>query len=702
MVMIITVGVLLFAVSIYAILQAADGQRDREVEAWQDRLGLVADSRVAAASDWLNRSLNSIEELANDPSLQLYASEIESGDTQDVGAAQRSYIFSLISAVAERSGFFEDSPLDAVAANVRRPNRAGIGIFSPAGEPIVASRGTPVIRPSDWPRTIVGDLADPFITLGPALEDRTPLVLFGAPIYGGEGSGISIGLVGWVVGVRPLDDEFHATLVQPGASEKTAETYVVRPVTQSAVQAITPLAGGGRLLETREDSAAGQASETPGAFVTADNYAGVPVLLTAREFLAPVDWVLVRSVSIEESLEAVNNRRFTLMITLGGAAVLILMVFVLVWRLGISRRLELAYAKEASLAEENKALSDFLTSISNVQPSAMAAVDEDLRVSFANTAMGHVTHLPAPELKNRRLTAALPKEVAKLFTAKVRDAAQSGQTEVAQISLDQSGVDHIYQARFVPIKSGAAAPQSIDGGGQPAALVVMEDFTDLVTAQQRSEKLLTQLVATLTQIIDARDPWSKFHSTRVAEVASAIAFERGLDEVTEETVRIAGQLVNLGKIFVPTDILTKQSPLSEDEYALVRDSLQRGAALVYGLNFRGPVGATLAQFRAYIDGTGDPKGLTGADMLEPAKILAVANAFVGMVSARAHRQSLGFDKSISLLLGDAGTRYDRASVAALANILENKDGKSRWESYTQMPVDDSDLAQNPAPPSLLD
>lgn len=313
--------------------------------------------------------------------------------------------------------------------------------------------------------------------------------------------------------------------------------------------------------------------------------------------------------------------------------------------------------------------------MSDSQPTAIAALDDDLKVRFANKKLGEVINLPVDALNDRRLDTAFPNEVADKLRTKVREAAAGSANEL-RLRLDQDGDERIYQTQLLPLNAA--------GDRNANALLVMQDISSLVAAQERSESLFKQLVSTLTQIIDARDPWSKHHSVRVADVAGAIALEMGWDADSAEAVRIAGQLVNLGKIFVPTEILTKQGALSDDEFALVRDSMQKGASLVAGLDFKGPVAATLAQMRENWDGSGEPDGRKGDEIEPGARILSVANAFVGMVSARAHRSGLGFDKALDILNGDAGKKYERRTVAALQNILENKGGRERWAAYAEL------------------
>jgi HD-GYP domain-containing protein (c-di-GMP phosphodiesterase class II) len=105
------------------------------------------------------------------------------------------------------------------------------------------------------------------------------------------------------------------------------------------------------------------------------------------------------------------------------------------------------------------------------------------------------------------------------------------------------------------------------------------------------------------------------------------------------------------------------------------------ADMLETVEFDGPVVKTLRQLRAHWDGSGSPQGLSGEDILLSARIVAVANAFVGMSSARAHRQGMEMEKAVLFLLNDADRIYDRKPVAALMNYLENKDGLEQWKEF---------------------
>jgi HD-GYP domain-containing protein (c-di-GMP phosphodiesterase class II) len=136
--------------------------------------------------------------------------------------------------------------------------------------------------------------------------------------------------------------------------------------------------------------------------------------------------------------------------------------------------------------------------------------------------------------------------------------------------------------------------------------------------------------------------------------------------------------MNVGKILVPEQVLTRSGDLSDSEMQQVRASILAGTELLKHVEFDGPVVETLDQAHERWDGKGT-RGLSGESILLSARIVAVANAFVALVSARAHRAGLGFDT----LLKETGTEFDRRVVAALISVLDNRGGRADWAEFAR-------------------
>ena len=160
----------------------------------------------------------------------------------------------------------------------------------------------------------------------------------------------------------------------------------------------------------------------------------------------------------------------------------------------------------------------------------------------------------------------------------------------------------------------------------------------------------------------------------------------GLEDSLVEAVEIAGNLMNLGKISVPEDVLTKTERLTEEEVVMIRDSVLTSADLIKSIEFDGPVEETLRQLLENYDGSGVPNGLKGEDIAITARVVAAANSFVGMVSERSWRPGMDIDDAVNTLMKESGQKFDRRAISALANYIDNRQGREEWQSFGEAPL----------------
>ena len=213
----------------------------------------------------------------------------------------------------------------------------------------------------------------------------------------------------------------------------------------------------------------------------------------------------------------------------------------------------------------------------------------------------------------------------------------------------------------------------LDGPGvSDGVLIVERDLTGIAAAHETDSRMMTRLIRTLVKLLDGRDPYAAHHSAKVAIVAHAIAEELGLSDDLTATAKLAGSLLNIGKILAPTELLTRDGALTEEERQRVRDGLQASADLVSHIEFPGPVVDTLRQVFENWDGSGVPRGLKGDEILITAQAVSLANSFVAMISPRAYRAGVGIDEAITALKREAGSTYGPDVVAALASRLRER------------------------------
>jgi len=653
--------------------------RERDLRAWQTRLNIVADSRFAAVDEWLARQSKAVADLAQNTSLQLYMTEIAlaAGDLGQVTdeSAQRGYLRQLLLAAAARDGFLAAAPESGIAANVSRTGTAGLALTDPLGNALVATPDMPPV--DDRLRAAIRAA-----TTGPVVVDiyvgagGMPTMAFVAPIFALQTDAEGSVPIGAVLGVKEVARDLYPRLAQPGATEATAEAVLVRR-DGAQITYLSPLKDGTpplrrTLAADTPELAEAWAIDEPGGFARLRDYADAPVLAVGRRF-ATVPWTLVYKIDAREALAASDARRRDLLIVLFLAIGVLGAVIVAAWRHGTSRREAQAALRARALARRLDEQRAFLKLVTDSQPAAISIVDESMVVRWVNATACRVAGLPEDQIAGKALASIIGPLPAREYENAIKEVLATGKPTETTQTLDRNGVMVTLRNKVLPLTPAAGEGRRV--------LVVSEDVTQLVEARAKSERLMRQVVGILVRVIDRRDPYSADHSGRVAEVAAAIAGEMGLDAVSRDTAFIAGQLMNLGKIAVPEAILTRSGKLSDEELRQIRASLLTSADLVRDVEFDGPVSETLRELQERFDGTGQPQGLKGETILLPARIVAVANAFVGMVSARAWRRGMTMDKAVEQLLDDRGRAFDPKVVLALANYVQNRGGAQAWSHF---------------------
>ncbi len=189
---------------------------------------------------------------------------------------------------------------------------------------------------------------------------------------------------------------------------------------------------------------------------------------------------------------------------------------------------------------------------------------------------------------------------------------------------------------------------------------------------QKLRKTLNDIINTLASIIETRDPYTSGHQKRVASLATSIAREMGLDNDKIECIKIASLIHDIGKINLPTSILTRPGRLSEIEYDMIKTHAQLGHDMISRVEFPWPIADIILQHHERMDGSGYPGGLKSKHIVPEAKILAVADVVEAMASHRPYRPSLGINKALEEINGSRGKLYDPEVVDACTRLIKNK------------------------------
>lgn len=194
--------------------------------------------------------------------------------------------------------------------------------------------------------------------------------------------------------------------------------------------------------------------------------------------------------------------------------------------------------------------------------------------------------------------------------------------------------------------------------------------------KNEQEESFMNTVFSLAKTIDARDPYTAFHSNNVAEYARGIARELGLPQQETDAIYLAGLIHDIGKIGTPDHILQKEGRLTDEEYAVMKRHAEDGYHIIKDVKQFQELGiADMVRYHhERPDGRGYPQGLQGTDIPLGARILGVADAFDAMTTNRSYRKKLAVETAVEELIRHSGTQFDVSASQAMLRHL-TREGK---------------------------
>ncbi len=186
--------------------------------------------------------------------------------------------------------------------------------------------------------------------------------------------------------------------------------------------------------------------------------------------------------------------------------------------------------------------------------------------------------------------------------------------------------------------------------------------------QKQLDEALYQTIRALSLTLESRDPYTAGHEERVSEIACSIARALGWSQFRIQGLRLAALVHDIGKIAIPSEILTKPSRLSNAEMALIREHPETGYRILKDIPFPWPIARIVREHHEKIDGTGYPQGLRGDQILEESRILSIADIVESMASFRPYRQALGIDIALKEIRRVAGTQLDPELVGVCESL----------------------------------
>jgi len=204
-----------------------------------------------------------------------------------------------------------------------------------------------------------------------------------------------------------------------------------------------------------------------------------------------------------------------------------------------------------------------------------------------------------------------------------------------------------------------------------------EDLSERLKELRRERAILQQTATAtleaLVNVLEAKDPYLRGHSARVADMAATVAVDLGLPDETVDAVRTAGRLHDIGKIGVREEIITKQGPLTDREFEEVKNHTIVGAEILAPLVHLGPVIAYVRNHHERWDGKGYPDKLAGEAIPIGARIIGAVEVYDALTTSRSYQEKMLPELAVERLRDLVGTVLDPAVHRALQAVVAKRE-----------------------------
>lgn len=473
----------------------------------------------------------------------------------------------------------------------------------------------------------------------------------------------------------PMDKPLATFLARQGEQTETLLPRIVNPdkgtlymiFTRASSINIEPVNNG---LKTIENQPFGRRLALDGS-MDVYSMAGMPTSL---------DWLFVVETPATEIDERIHAQKVQIY-GLGALASLgLALLAAWLWAGHTSRRHQADAIKFENLYRTINNQKMVLDSINASFHAGMVLIDSWGRVQISNPAFSEMCGKKSEIEKGTPLIKILPDKVALKILEdinQVTDAGKSASDEVHIMQKDKAGQEEnrLFRVTFYPYYSQVGGEKKQANG----CVAIFQDITEFrrkaLAEKQKAEnerKKQEALIAAFVRAVESVDPNLLGHSDKMAGVANLLSAELQLAALEAETLDLAARLSQVGKIYVPRELLTKKGKLTPAELAELRKAPEHADKILHELHFELPVQQTVAMICEKIDGSGGPKGLKGSEISMAGRALAIVNAFIAMTSPRAWRgdEAMSISDAISNLRNNPG--FDQEIVEALANIPQEE------------------------------
>ena len=331
---------------------------------------------------------------------------------------------------------------------------------------------------------------------------------------------------------------------------------------------------------------------------------------------------------------------------------------------------------ERKHAEENmKNIKDELQMIMDSVPAIIFYKDTEGRIIRANKTLANLLKMPVKDIVSKTTEELFPREQAEKMRKDDKEVIISGKPKrnIIEPYDTPEGIRWAITDKM-PYKDKEGKVTGVIGLSKDIT-VQRKAEQELKLTYQKLKKTMDATIDTMSKIIEAKDPYTSGHQHRVCQLAVRIAQEMKLPEDKIEGIRIVSLIHDIGKIGLPTEILSKPTKLADIEFSLIKGHSQIGYDILKSIDFSYPIANIVLQHHENIDGSGYPNGVKDNEISIEAKILRIADVVEAMSSFRPYRPALGIDVALEEITQNRGILYDPEVVDVCLKLFKEKEFK---------------------------
>ncbi|MUM77919.1 PAS domain-containing protein [Pseudodesulfovibrio sp. F-1] len=654
-VLVISAGILFLA------NQAVSDKRAEGLENQERRLDLLAHGRAEVFQAWLSEMSRQGDRLIKSDLFRLYGAEVDSV-ADNLGA-----VFGSVSGeLAEGQGAELAAQLPMMQNMLREFSTysgfLNARILTRTGDAYIATDGH--LPPmSDVQRGLVREAVasgearfSPLRRTGQGLE-MDIYVPMSPP---DDEAGAAIGAL---MMTRQVAGKITELLSNSALSAKGERTRLMQRV-EGGFREVTPWTAGG-FTDVTVHVEMDEAGDLPFGARGSLSDREQPVFSLGVRVDGPQWWVVQES-DLEAAMAPIENFSRTVTIVAGLGILTALLIAGLAWWV-------LAGVQSQRIAQEFQALAAQIDDQKRFIDSINANIDEFItlkdasgRYTYVNDAFAQAVGRTKEELIGMDAAAVFGFDTAKRLAA-VDEAVQ---TDKRKMTINEPVFLRSQRHQFQISKSPYC-----DQEGQCLGIVeVYRDITEFVAVQEKNKRLIRRAMEALGATIEAADPYLGGHTRLLAGLSVEVARTMGLPEMDIAEIETAANLSQIGKMFVPNEILTKPGRLTDEEMKVMEGHVDHAYRILKDIDIAEGVLMAIYQMNERDDGSGYPKKLKRDEIIRSARILSALNVFCAMIRPRAYRGAKEPGQALEILKGEA-SRFDPEVVEALAGVIASPAGE---------------------------